>query len=514
MDNGINQENRHTKIRDFVFDEDGYLHFNLIVNDTSLPGIFCVYDKDNENSMKIISIENASPAVLQEWDELENDLRNISQNEYLSIVSKLSFEGRCKEAMQLAGFEEIELDSDALATVGFENPATGEKVLSDGWEGIKERLDEITIRMPNRQTVELINQLIHPHYQFSYYALNVEDVEKNGYSPIVSVSLTDTLEQYHQFRGKKLVGIDIVDENGEEVLNITASTFDPEKQKHLIMDEIEINFYADAFGQERETIMNMYEKLVDRLYHENAYELVYQTLIRMKNEAMADIGNVYYCRIANNDRPQDYFEMTLKDMSEVELGVEIKVVHANEVIYEDGYAMDVLTMVEQDKLPDFDWKQEIESILGVRSLVDRLETTYSEGFTLYSNDLSECEALQNHFLDLTLAGYDEYPSEPVIFTGDLQDIVNSMTEDDKEALVQGVEAARDYNQEIPESDQKLYEVIIAERSRQREMENELKKEEPEPVGQKEQLNANFNMPDKSQDKVNNITKQQILGRGR
>lgn len=477
MDNVINSEERKTQIYDYVFDEDHYLHFGIVTSDGyGLDGLFRVYDPQNGPSMTMVTIDYGyfHPEIAAEWNAIENDLRNISIARYQELVAHLSAEERYAEAMALAGFEKIELPEDDMATVWFQNPLTGEKILSDGWEGILDQLEEMDLQ--DTFMAELIDRLIHPENQFSYYALDVEDAEKKGSSAYFYGNLTDTLEQYHQFRGNKLIGIHASEENGAET-HLVVSTFDPIKQQHIIMDDLEINFYAvDFIGQDRETIMNMYEELADRLYHKNAYELTYKALIDIKDGAVADIGESYYCRVANNHRPQDYLEITMKNLSELEIGIEIKVVHANEVIHENGYAMDLMDAKEKDKVPDFNWNQEFESVLGIRSLVDRMDTDYSQGFTIYSNDLSKGVPLQDHIVNLALEGYDAYPSEPVSLTGDLQNILNGMTEDEKEALVQGVEVARDYNQEIPEADQRLYEAIIAERNSHREHEAEIKME--------------------------------------
>lgn len=543
MDNIINKEERKTEIKDFVYDEHGYLNFTLYAGTLRLPGVFRVYDYDNGTSMKLVSIEDAAQhlEVVGEWTEIENDLRNIARGEYLSITSNLSMEKRYVEAMQLAGYEKIELPEDDMATVGFQNPLTGKKILSDGWEGIPDQLEEMDVQ--DTFLAELIDRLIHLENRFSYYALDVEDADKKGPSAYFYGNLTDTLEQYHQFRGNKLIGIHASEENGKET-HLVVSAFDLKKQQHMIRDYLEINFYAvDFIGQNRETIMNMYEPLADRLYHENAYELTYKALIDMKEGAVAEMEKEYFCRVANNHRPQDYLEITMKNLSELEMVIEVQVVHANEVLYTNGYTMDIWDMAQKDKIPGFNWNQEFESLLGIRSLVDRLDTDYSQGFTIYSNDLSKGVTLQDHFGNLALEGYDAYPSEPVSFTGDLQNILNGMTEDEKEALVQGVEVARDYNQEIPEADQRLYEAIIEERSNSREYEVEIKEEVSKTIKVRANSMEAAVMSVKQQyrageivlgaddfievkiepvskeniqelDKVNNIIRPQMIGRGR
>lgn len=404
-----------------------------------------------------------------------DDSLNIGEIALINYyVEYLPIEKRYEKAMELAGFNPMPVPEDSMATVGFYNPETGEEVSSDGWGGIADHLHNMVIA--DDVIAERINNLISIERKIQYYTVDETEIKEKGASPLFFGGIEEVMNKYNSYAGEKRIGISIEEEGGKDS-HIEVANYSIEDNQHHILDNLQFNFYTVDFPGDEEKIMKMYDVLVDKIHRENVRLKILDVLDQIIDDVILPFPQEnWYCRVANSHRPQDYIEISVEIRNkEDRILFDMKSVHANEILYATRKSVDYYFINNLDSLEEFD--EELE----IRKMVDLLDTDYSEPFKVYSDDFDydlgdDAIDLADHFKELNRNGYDEYPSEPLTFTGDLQEILSNMSESDKEAHVQGVEAARDYNGQISDFDQKLYVAIIEERSNTEVYEVEIKEE--------------------------------------
>lgn len=191
---------------------DGYLYFGLVSADGySIDGLFRIYSPQDGKSMEIVSIEygNAYPEVEEEWNLIKNELRENAKEMYYEAVKTLPMEERYREAMQLAGYEAVELQQDSLATVGYRNPDTGDEIYSDGWSGVVEHMSGVDFG--NETVTSIVTKLCHPKLQIEYYVFNMDINE------IVHGNLQDVVAQFREMKSLgKQMGVHITQEDGTD----------------------------------------------------------------------------------------------------------------------------------------------------------------------------------------------------------------------------------------------------------------------------------------------------------
>ena len=71
---------RKVVLDNLVFDDDGYLHFDAVVDERSLQGLFRVHDPVNGDSMRIVSIDNGfvHESIDAEWGDIEKELTDYA----------------------------------------------------------------------------------------------------------------------------------------------------------------------------------------------------------------------------------------------------------------------------------------------------------------------------------------------------------------------------------------------------------------------------------------------------
>lgn len=384
-------------------------------------------------------------------------IKEKSPENYYEILKK-----RYEEAMRLAGYEQVEVPEDDIATVGFRNPKINDEIYSDGWEEIAEYLHNMVIL--DDFTAERIEQLINREQTIEYY---IEILPDDGASSFISGTLEEIMDIYDRHQEDKRIGIYITEKLDEKTsayfdnlvgfyLNETKTIiiYDTQYQKSQLL--------SDAYNVSE--AVKMYDSLADRLYRERVRFQVLDVLNHIKDDIITNITydskkTKWYCRVANARRPQDYIEISAEIRNrKQDIIFDMKSVHANEAVYAAETTIDLKTIETTDLDNEFD------RTLEIRKMAECLDTDYERSFNVYSDSLEKfTEPLQNHIRDLNINGYEDYPSEPLIFDGYGKEILNGMSEDDREAHIQGVETARDYNEHVSDFDQRLYEVLINER---------------------------------------------------
>lgn len=227
-------ENRKTEVYDVYYDNDGYLQFQLEVDKTSLEGLYRIYDPLNGNSMELVSIDYGyfHPDVAGEWSLIEDELTKYGLDYYKVFIADMDWQQKLTEAMNLLGYERIELDRDSFSTIGFRNLETDKEVTVSEWDEI---YDFIIENIPkNNIKAELIEELVKFDRKIQFYMLelsnNVSEVFHTFYG-----NLEDIYERYQRFPAGKVIGIHITEGNDEE--HIAVGRYSATENKYEVLDE-------------------------------------------------------------------------------------------------------------------------------------------------------------------------------------------------------------------------------------------------------------------------------------
>lgn len=267
MDNGINEE-RKAMIKDFEFDDEGYLHFTVEIDGYGLEGLFRIYEPANGNSMELVSIDYGylHPDIANEWSLIENELIEHGKVYYKEFIENMSWERKLTDAMNLLGYERIELDRDSLATVGFFNSETKKQILCDGWDGIYDFLCE---NIPKDDIkAELVDELIKFNGKIEYYTLGLSN-DIDEVLPTFYGEFSDVMERYQSFSAGKIIGIHITEGNQEE--HIAIGRYSSSENEYEILEE---TVFRDKIWNKfpvMTRLLDGYEDLVEKLNYDKAY---------------------------------------------------------------------------------------------------------------------------------------------------------------------------------------------------------------------------------------------------
>ena len=466
MSSKTEMKERNIQVRDFVFDEAGYLQASLTTGNEQLSGTFRVYDPQNGMSMKFVGIEDdpleqeVAMKVVAEWKEIENDLRNISIMRYQELVSGLTAEERLTEAMHLAGYEPIPQRAEH-GFLGFRKMETGEELNFFNLRSVYNYLDTQAPTEPEDWRADMINRLVHPDSHINYF------IQTDGKMEFYE-SLEAAVTAYTSMaKTGRSLGISVSDTD-----NINELMFF-DKRTHCILSRFtETGYFMEdapedflnSHPEKEEELLNIRQRLFPVLGRAEACEMVYQTLTALKTKALTEPGNEYRCVIANSRNPKDYVQINVRDFREAvfpffnEPGIhmEIFVMKNRDIVTLSTAPFFAADIMEKDSMPDFDWHKEFEEDFEIRGMLDKLDTDFTAQFVIYSDDLTENVRPLKEYYELL------QPKPDVLSYEEIMQAFTEMTESDKEALVQGVEAAMDYNEPVPQMDRELYQYIKAE----------------------------------------------------
>ena len=466
MDNGINEE-RKAKIKDFEFDAEGYLHFTVEIDGYGLEGLFRIYEPANGNSMELVSIDYGylHPDIANEWSLIENELIEHGKAYYKEFIENMSWERKLTDAMNLLGYERIELDRDSLATVGFFNSETKKQILCDGWDGIYDFLCE---NIPKDDIkAELVDELIKFNGKIEYYTLGLSN-DIDEVLPTFYGEFSDVMERYQSFSAGKIIGIHITEGNQEE--HIAIGRYSSSENEYEILEE---TVFRDKIWNKfpvMTRLLDGYEDLVEKLNYDKAYMAGCELLSGLKDKIISESqkGNVWgewTGRVVNSHRPQDYVEIDINaNQKTKKMQIEVKAIRANEILENSVFMYNI-----NDKI---NWESIYDTL---RISINLIGTDYEYPFKIYSPDIKNSGMYIEHYKMLQDLGYDEKPHMPFTFQVgtevEIDTTLANMTADEKQAFIDSVEMRRDWSEQVPEFEQKLYLAIIDERGENKEYSN-------------------------------------------
>ena len=325
-------------------------------------------------------------------------------------IDTAELENRYTEAMELAGYEKIEVDDlFGIYTVAFQNKDSGEVVRTDGWAELGDKLENL---MPlSENDTEKFEQLLHPEGRIMFYTKNLggtgtdEDAKVKLY-PDAETALTAYL---NAFADGKEMGFFI---NGKQRLLCFFDSVDMKNHMESLYNGKLLNdLTVNEINRLHDSV---YPSLRNALERDNVYHTIYEGFNEIRIRANVDIINTgtewgsWIGRVANVHRPQDYVDIDITGYKvHHEIICNVNVIHANEIVDMESFTIktDPENFTASVNEGFAQAVKELNSFFV--SSVDKLDTDIEYPMEIYLPHYEN--NLEKHYQKLEDAGYDAFP---------------------------------------------------------------------------------------------------------
>lgn len=382
--------------------------------------------KENPNELFVAcaTAEHITEYLMENYGkELEKSMEEMKMNQ-------LTLEERYTEAMKIAGYESLSVDSGELATIAFRNMETGHMLRYDGWQLVGAELEKMPV---SDVTFE---NLIHPEGRMEYY-LKIPNTELPLESPAIKKykSFEDAYKAYQEagFANGKTFGFSV--EGGKPVdlvwYNARSMTNDLYR-----LSKPPISYAFDLTVNELNELGKNARQMLTTLQKENAYIQLANAVTDVEAKIVSviehgdlDKVNDVAGRFVSECRPQDYLDIAVSDGGAYDPANEspdnnkelkIKLVHANEVIDCKVINMKMSRVLEKGMQELANQGEGIADWL--KESITNLDTDFmpygQPSFSFYST--FGMTSLEDHYEKLENAGYDRFPFEEQYWDRDMK----------------------------------------------------------------------------------------------
>lgn len=349
-------------------------------------------------------------------------------------INQLTLEERYTEAMKIAGYESISVDSDELATIAFRNTETGHTLRYDGWQLVGAELEKMPV------SDEAFEKLIHPEGRMEYY-LKFPNTVVPLEPPVIEKykSFEDACKAYQEagFVNGKTLGFSV---QGEKPVDLVWYSSRSMMNDLYRLSQPPMSYASDLTVNELDELGKSARQMLTSLQKENAYIQLANAVtdVEMKMVSVIEHGdsgrvNEVAGRFVSERRPQDYLDITVSDgggaydpaheSPDDNKELKIKVVHANEVI-DCKFISVKMSRIMENGMQEF--ANQGEGVANwLRESITKLDTDFmpygQSSFTFYST--FGMMSLEDHYEKLENAGYDRFPSDRVETLGTVIDRV-------------------------------------------------------------------------------------------
>lgn len=353
-------------------------------------------------------------------------------------INQLTLEERYTEAMKIAGYESISVDSDELATIAFRNTETGHTLRYDGWQLVGAELEKMPV------SDEAFEKLIHPEGRMEYY-LKFPNTVVPLEPPVIEKykSFEDACKAYQEagFVNGKTLGFSV---QGEKPVDLVWYSSRSMMNDLYRLSQPPMSYASDLTVNELDELGKSARQMLTSLQKENAYIQLANAVtdVEMKMVSVIEHGdsgrvNEVAGRFVSERRPQDYLDITVSDgggaydpaneSPDNNKELKIKVVHANEVI-DCKFISVKMSRIMENGMQEF--ANQGEGVANwLRESITKLDTDFmpygQSSFTFYST--FGMMSLENHYEKLENAGYERFPSEEQYWDRDMR---QQMAEED------------------------------------------------------------------------------------
>ncbi len=390
--------------------------------------------KENPNELFVAcaTAESITEYLMENYGkELEKSMDEMKMNQ-------LTLEERYTEAMKIAGYESISVDSDELATIAFRNTETGHTLRYDGWQLVGAELEKMPV------SDEAFEKLIHPEGRMEYY-LKFPNTVVPLEPPVIEKykSFEDACKAYQEagFVNGKTLGFSV---QGEKPVDLVWYSSRSMMNDLYRLSQPPMSYASDLTVNELNELGKNARQMLTSLQKENAYIQLANAVtdVEMKMVSVIEHGdsgrvNEVAGRFVSERRPQDYLDITVSDgggaydpaneSPDNNKELKIKVVHANEVI-DCKFISVKISRIMENGMQEF--ANQGEGVANwLQESITKLDTDFmpygQSSFTFYST--FGMMSLEDHYEKLENAGYDRFPSEEQYWDRDMR---QQMAEED------------------------------------------------------------------------------------